>query len=602
MPEKQDAQMLAIAKAVRRQDERMLAVAKSVKEQQMTQMQIIDHLQGIQRSLEMMQLGFPHFAKQDQLQSIALMTNGQIDGVKRRIQSISSDLDETREEALKKPEITADEDGNLLYRPTPDDQWETVVKRDDLRGARGMTGPVGRQGDKGDKGAPGEVGPQGPQGEQGPQGVQGIQGVPGEPFQIKKLYASVPEMEADTSGDVQTGEFVMISSNVEDPDNSKLYVKTDSGFNFITDLSGAAGIQGPQGAQGVQGEQGIQGPKGDTGSSGVEIGATEPTDPNITVWVKEEENGSLVLYIKDQATGEFVQATSLNTMATQVYMADGSTVETAMNGKASGDHTHTLDGLDGVLSISKGGTGADTAGGALINLGISATADEINLIDGATSNIQTQIDGKAASNHTHTLLTGITDAAKHIPLLGGGKPYIPANANINTEEYLNCGSYSMTSANNPATVTGLPIAATGNLIVASGMGYDSEWVSGGKWQYRTRTYVCYNGVVYMQKVESNGSGTITYGKWMMVTSAGVTNFMKTFTGTNALLDFSSDMANAGITSNIIAQIPYFGNISSSNNFSGNLRVDGVGKVYAYATVSQTYEVYLTVITDYRWVN
>ena len=106
----------------------------------------------------------------------------------------------------------------------------------------------------------------------------------------------------------------------------------------------------------------------------------------------------------------------------------------------------------------------------------------------------------------------------------------------------------------------------------------------------------------MQKVESNGSGTITYGKWMMVTSAGVTNFMKTFTGTNALLDFSSDMANAGITSGIIAQIPYFGNISSSNNFSGNLRVDGVGKVYAYATVSQTYEVYLTVITDYRWVN
>lgn len=60
-------------------------------------------------------------------------------------------------------------------------------------------------------------------------------------------------MEAD-SANVPLNKFVMISSNVNDPDNAKLYVRTDSavsGFNFITDFSGTQGIQGPQGEQGI---------------------------------------------------------------------------------------------------------------------------------------------------------------------------------------------------------------------------------------------------------------------------------------------------------------------------------------------------------------
>ena len=38
---------------------------------------------------------------------------------------------------------------------------------------------------------------------------------------------------------------------------------------------------------------------------------------------------------------------------------------------------------------------------SLSDLGITATATELNYVDGVTSNIQTQIDGKAASSHTH---------------------------------------------------------------------------------------------------------------------------------------------------------------------------------------------------------
>ena len=91
-------------------------------------------------------------------------------------------------------------------------------------------------------------------------GQQGIQGEPGKPLQITKTYASIAAMNADYSGtDVDVGDFVMIVSTVEDPDNAKMYVKGGEAFVFITDLSGATGIQGERGERGVQGERGNTG-------------------------------------------------------------------------------------------------------------------------------------------------------------------------------------------------------------------------------------------------------------------------------------------------------------------------------------------------------
>ena len=153
----------------------------------------------------------------------------------------------------------------------------------------GATGPVGPTGPQGI---------QGPQGEAGPQGVQGIQGEKGDkgdPFGIAEIYASVDSMNADAgTGHVSKGQFVLINTgNVDDEDNAKLYVMGDAKFEFVTDLSGAAGIQGPkgdtgaqgvqgaqgeQGPQGVQGEQGIQGPQGATGATGA-TGAQGETGP-----------------------------------------------------------------------------------------------------------------------------------------------------------------------------------------------------------------------------------------------------------------------------------------------------------------------------------
>lgn len=102
---------------------------------------------------------------------------------------------------------------------------------------------------------------QGPQGERGP---QGIQGVAGKGFSITKTYASVSAMNADLSS-LSEGDFAMIASNPDDPDNAKLYVKQGSAMKGIADLSRAQGIQGPRGPQGVQGDTGAQGPQGEAG-------------------------------------------------------------------------------------------------------------------------------------------------------------------------------------------------------------------------------------------------------------------------------------------------------------------------------------------------
>ena len=95
--------------------------------------------------------------------------------------------------------------------------------------------------------------PKGDKGDKGDQGLQGPQGPVGAPFQVKKVYDSVEAMNADYSGsDVAVGEFVLIDTgDVQDPDNSKLYVKGPTQYDFVTDLSGAQGIQGPQGTPGT---------------------------------------------------------------------------------------------------------------------------------------------------------------------------------------------------------------------------------------------------------------------------------------------------------------------------------------------------------------
>lgn len=80
-------------------------------------------------------------------------------------------------------------------------------------------------------------------------------------FKISKTYSSVAAMEAGYATDtLPVGALVVIETgDANNTDNAKLYVKGDTQYNFLTDMSGTQGIQGPKGDQGIQGNTGETG-------------------------------------------------------------------------------------------------------------------------------------------------------------------------------------------------------------------------------------------------------------------------------------------------------------------------------------------------------
>ena len=153
-----------------------------------------------------------------------------------------------------------------------------------IQGIAGYTGSQGIQGNIGYTGSQGNIGYTGSQGAQGIAGYTGSQGVIGYTgskgdsglgFTIAKTYASVAALTADTNPTgIVAGQFALIETgDVENPENSRLYLWNGSAYTYVSDLSGAQGITGPQGVIGYTGSQGTQGVIGYTGSQGV-IGYT----------------------------------------------------------------------------------------------------------------------------------------------------------------------------------------------------------------------------------------------------------------------------------------------------------------------------------------
>lgn len=113
----------------------------------------------------------------------------------------------------------------------------------------------------------------------------------GDAFTITKTYASIEAMQADYSNpEVGIGQFVMIDTgDVNNPEDSQLYLKGDTEWKFISDLSGAQGIQGLSAYQvavqeGFVGSEedwiaSLKGEKGDTGDKGDKGDTGEKGDP-----------------------------------------------------------------------------------------------------------------------------------------------------------------------------------------------------------------------------------------------------------------------------------------------------------------------------------
>ncbi len=83
---------------------------------------------------------------------------------------------------------------------------------------------------------------------------EGIKGDPGKPFSIAKVFPSKDTMNGDG---LSEGDFVIIASDVNDPNNATLFTWTGSEFKEIADLSGAQGPQGPKGETGTVDNAGL---------------------------------------------------------------------------------------------------------------------------------------------------------------------------------------------------------------------------------------------------------------------------------------------------------------------------------------------------------
>lgn len=67
-------------------------------------------------------------------------------------------------------------------------------------------------------------------------------------------------------------------------------------------------------------------------------------------------------------------------------------VDGLLDGKADALHTHTIENVTGLQDALDGKADVDSV--TLTSLGVTATAEELNYMDGVTSNVQTQLDTK----------------------------------------------------------------------------------------------------------------------------------------------------------------------------------------------------------------
>ena len=126
-----------------------------------------------------------------------------------------------------------------------------------------------------------------------------------------------------------------------------------------------------------------------------------PTDTAFTMFVSQHAgiNQLLIEYMANAAPHVFMRNYYADTWGSWYEIYHTGQKPTASEiGAAASSHNHSAANItSGTLPITRGGTGATTASGILTNLGITATATELNYTDGVTSNIQTQLNNKQAT-------------------------------------------------------------------------------------------------------------------------------------------------------------------------------------------------------------
>lgn len=142
--------------------------------------------------------------------------------------------------------------------------------------------------------------------------------------------------------------------------------------------------------------------------------------------------------------------------------------------------------------------------------------------------VRTALDAKANNSVATESINGLMSAAdkkavdrEFFRMLPKGGTYIPANADLNSIEYIKVGTYYNPLVADAVTMTNIPASSAFQMYVLSPLSeaYDNEKTS--TWVYRLRIFVGFDGRnIYTQMVWSRTTvGAFSYDPWVKLTDS-----------------------------------------------------------------------------------
>lgn len=167
--------------------------------------------------------------------------------------------------------------------------------------------------------------------------------------------------------------------------------------------------------------------------------------------------------------------------ATSTNPVQNKVIKAAIDGKAASSHTHAATQITG-LTASRALV-SDASGHPAVS---SVTSTELGYLDGVTSAIQTQLNGKAASNHTHKY-AGSSSAGG--AATSANKVNVTTLTNQNLNDYRTPGTFFAAGGGNTCTNKPSGVDNFGMFVIQSAGGWQTQFLYGSNHVMYTRTYI-----------------------------------------------------------------------------------------------------------------